>query len=126
MECGEDGEEGGEGVGLVLVRGGGRSLVEEGDAEADVWEGGGSERLEEDVDHDVRVVEVRVELVPERGMWRLVTMKSGVGRGVQRGYRNGREEGLKYAQLENGEVCEAIVLLTPDLMVQIVLENADV
>ncbi len=64
MERGEDGEGGGERVGLVLARGGGRPLVEEGDAEAEVGEGGGGERFDEDVDHDVGVVEVWVELIP--------------------------------------------------------------
>ena len=49
-----------------LFGGGGRrgALVEEGDAEVEVGEGGGGERFDEDVDHDVRVVEVGVELVP--------------------------------------------------------------
>lgn len=66
----EHGQELRERVGLVGVRAGagprgrGRPLVEEGDAEREVGEGRGGERFDEDVDHDVGVVEVGVELVP--------------------------------------------------------------
>lgn len=66
MERGEDGEERGQRVGLLLARGGRGTLVEERYAEAEVGEGGGGERFDEDVDHDVRVIEIWVELVPAR------------------------------------------------------------
>ena len=63
VECSKRGEERGERVGLVLVRGVGGALVEEGDAEVEVGEGGGGECFDEDVDHYVWVVEVWVKLV---------------------------------------------------------------
>ena len=62
VQLGEDGEERGEGVRLVGVGTRG-PFVEEGDAEVEVWEGGGGEGFYEDVDDYVWVVEVWVKLV---------------------------------------------------------------
>ena len=62
MEGGEGGEELGERVGLVWV-GGDRAFVEKGDAEVEVREGENGQGLDEDVDYNVWVVQVRVELV---------------------------------------------------------------
>ena len=64
VELCEEREQLRERVGLFGGGWGRGALVEEGDAEVEVGEGGGGERFDEDVDHDVRVVEVGVELVP--------------------------------------------------------------
>ena len=64
VERGEHAELRRERVRLFRVRSSGGAVVEQGDAEVEVGEGGGGERFDEDVDHDVRVVEVGVELVP--------------------------------------------------------------
>ncbi len=39
---------------------------------------------------------------------------------------DGERKDLEYAQLEDGKIREAVVLLTPDLMVQVVLEYVDI
>ena len=38
----------------------------------------------------------------------------------------GREKKVRYAQLQDSKVREAVVLLTPDLVVQVVLKDADI
>lgn len=62
VEGGEKGEERGQRVGLIeiLVR---WPFVQERETEVEIGERGGGERLDEDVDDDVWIIEVRVELV---------------------------------------------------------------
>ena len=79
MQSDEDGEEGWERIGLVWV-GGRITFVKERDAEVEVGEGRGGEGFDEDVDHDVGVVEVGVELVPVCEV-RLVGFYSIYGKG---------------------------------------------
>lgn len=63
MQGDEDREEGWERIGLVWV-GGRVAFVKEGDAEVEVGERRRGEGFDEDVDHDVGVVEIWVELIP--------------------------------------------------------------
>lgn len=108
MKVGEIGEESRERVRFLHVRAR-CSIIQQGNREVKVGERHRREGLDKDVNHDVRVVQIRIELIPY--------------------CRQGSVYNLtytKYAQFQDRKICEAVVFSAANLMIEVILKDPDI